>query len=185
MIINGDLTYLVPFDESHLNNPDYFKWLTDIEVVKYIGRDEYLKPIRFEVVREYVEGLWKSDYCSFFAVCQSEEKKFIGTIKVNYVDVFGLMTRTADIGIMIGDRDYWGRGLATDAIFAICKYAFSVLGARKLTAGGVSANIGVIKAFMKVGFVKEGCLRKKLMISGNYFDHVLLGCFENELVLGI
>ena len=66
--IDGKNVSLVSFEERHLNNPRYFEWLTDFEVVRFIGRDEYLKPIQFEKVREYVEDLWQSRHCSFFAI---------------------------------------------------------------------------------------------------------------------
>ncbi len=180
--IDGKKVFLKPFDEQNLNDPKYFAWVTDIEVIKYIGRDEYLKPLRFEKVREYVEGLWCNELCAFFAIYHSQENQFIGTVKINYLNEAGLITRTADIGIMIGAREYWGKGLATDALFATCQYTFNVLGARKLTAGAVAANGGVIKAFLKIGFKEEGRIRKKLLISGEYIDHVLLGCFKDELV---
>ena len=181
MIINGTLSYVIPFEEKHLFDPRYYEWLTNIDVVKYIGRDEYLKPIRFEKVREYVETLWRNEYCSFFAIYDATDNKFVGTTKINYLNESGFITRTADIGIMIGDIKYWGKGLATDALFAICQYAFTVMDARKLTAGAVGANVGVIKAFQKIGFSEEGRIRKKLLISGEYMDHVLLGCFREEL----
>jgi|APSaa5957512535_1039671.scaffolds.fasta_scaffold03665_8 [ribosomal protein S5]-alanine N-acetyltransferase len=182
MKINGKNTYSVPFDTSHLDNPKYFEWVNDIEVMKYIGRAEYLKPIEFEKVREYVEGLWKNKYCHFFALYNLIDDEFVGTTKINYIDDAGLATSTADIGIMIGDREYWGKGLATDAIYSISKYAFDVLGVRKLTAGAISENIGVIKAFTNNGYKQEANLRKKLLISGVYMDHVLLGCFNDELI---
>jgi len=180
--INGKIAHLVPFEEKHLIDPAYHAWLKDFEVIRYIGRDEYLKPIPFEKVREYVENLWADKYCSFYAVYYSKANSFIGTAKISYFNEAGLKMRTADIGIMIGDRSYWGKGIATDALFAVCHYAFNGLNARKLTAGAASANCAVIRAFQKIGFVEEGRLRKKLLISGKYMDHVLLGCFREELL---
>lgn len=179
--IDGKKVYLVPFEEKHLVDPAYYAWLTDYEVVRFIGRDEYLKPIQFEKIREYVEELWQNQYCSFFAIHHSGDDAFIGTAKINYLNEAGFNTHTADIGIMIGDRGLWGKGMATDALYAISHYAFDTLGVRKLTAGAVSANKGIIRAFQKIGFLEEGRLRKKLLISGEYMDHVLLGCFREEL----
>lgn len=176
--------YLVPFEERHLNDPAYFEWLTDYEVMRFIGREEYLKPIRFERVKEYVEALWKSKYCSFFAI-HLKDDTFIGTLKLNFIDDAGCVTQSADIGIMIGHRVSWGKGLATDALTTICKYAFDKLGVRKLTAGTNASNIGMIKAFKKLGFVEEGRLRKKLLVEGTYHDHILLGCFKEELITPI
>ena len=180
--IDGARTYMVPFEEHHLVNPRYFDWLTDLEVMRFIGREEYLRPIRFERVREYVEGLWASDCCSFFAVHVLSDERFIGTAKLNYVDQAGLASRTADVGIMIGDRACWGKGMATDALHALCQFAFDTLGARKLTAGAIAGNDAVIRAFRRIGFAEEGRLRQKVFLAGEYRDHVLLGCLRGELV---
>ena len=86
---------------------------------------------------------------------------------------------------MIGDRKYWGKGLATDALRAVCDYAFTILGTRKLTAGVVAENAPIIKAFRRVGFLEEGRLRSKLLILGNYHEHVLFGCLKDEFVSDI
>jgi RimJ/RimL family protein N-acetyltransferase len=179
--LEGEKTYLVPFADRHLDDPRYFEWLTDLEVVRLIGRDEYLRPIRFERVREYVHGLWASDFCSFFAVHLSSGDDFVGTVKLNYGDQNGVANRTADVGVMIGDRRCWGQGLATDALYTLCRYAFDTLGVRKLTAGTIDGNEAVAKAFTRIGFVVEGRLRQKVFVAGEYRDHVLLGCLKGEL----
>jgi len=180
--IDGEIVFLVPFQEEHLTNPKYFQWVTDTKVMQFVGRDEYLKPIQFEKVREYVEDLWRNKCCFFFAIYHSKAHIFVGTAKINYLDESGRNSRTADIGIMIGERDYWGKGVATDALRTLCQYAFVVQDARKLTAGAMAANEGAISAFKKIGFVEEGRIRKKLLVSGKYMDHVLLGCFSDELI---
>lgn len=182
LLIKGKQIYLAPFAKDHLNDPNYLSWLRDYEVMKYIGREEYLAPISFDEVRTYVESLWQNKFCSFFAMCSSQNNAFIGTMKLNYFNETGLITRTADVGIMIGDRKFWGKGIATDGLYTLSEYAFNVLNIRKLTAGALAPNIGVIKAFRKIGFLEEGRLRKKVFFSNEYFDHVFLGCFKEELI---
>jgi ribosomal-protein-alanine N-acetyltransferase len=180
--IDGRQVYLVPFGEEHLSDPRYYIWLSDIEVMRFIGREEYLRPIPFEDVRAYVEELWRSDYSSFFAIHYASTGVFIGTAKINFVNDAGMATRTADLGIMIGDKALWGKGVATDTLYALARYAFNTLAARKLTAGGLAANEAVLKAFRRIGFVEEGRIRGKCLVAGEYMDHVLLGCFCDELV---
>lgn len=180
--LEGEKTYLVPFAERHLEDSRYFEWLTDLEVVRLIGRDEYLRPIRLERVREYVEGLWRNEFASFFAVHLLQGDEFVGTVKLSYGDHAGVANRCADVGVMIGARKYWGQGLATDALYTLCRYAFETLGARKLTAGTIAGNDGVVKAFTRIGFVEEGRLRKKIYVGGEFRDHLLLGCLRGELV---
>lgn len=174
--------YFVPFDETHLHNPSYLEWLSDYEVMKFIGRDEYFRPIRFERIQEYVENVWANSFCSFFAIHLIDNNQFIGTLKLNYFNAEGVQARTADIGIMIGDKKYWGKGIATEAIYYISHFSFNRLSIRKLTSGMNAANIGMIKAFERVGFQVEGRIRKKLLLEGEYYDHLLMGCFNNELI---
>jgi [ribosomal protein S5]-alanine N-acetyltransferase len=172
---------LRPFTERHLTDPAYRSWLDDREVVRYLGRPEYLEPVPFAEIRSYVEGLWADDRCTFLAVHTVEEDEFIGTAKITFKPKGGPSPDVADVGIMIGNRDYWGRGLATATLRAACRHAVDVLGARKLIAGAMSPNVAVIRAFERIGFMVEGRLRGQLDFEGGHVDHVLLGCFPGEL----
>ena len=175
----GKRVKLVPFTEEHLNDPKYLSWLKDYEVMRYIGRPEYFKPFEFKMVQDYIESLWQNEYVTFFAVL-TQEGTFIGTAKINYLDAQGFETKTADIGIMIGNRNEWGKGYASDAIKAACAYAFDTLGARKLVAGCNAKNGAVVRIFEKAGFKEEGRIRKKLFCEDEWCDHILLGCFKEE-----
>ena len=181
MMLCGQRTYAVNFEDSHLRDPRYFAWLRDLEVVKHIGRDELLRGITFPEVESYVAGLRRVGGCTFLAVYAAEERAFIGTAKINFLAESGIREGVADIGIMIGDRSFWGRGMATDILRSVSKYAFDELGARKLVAGAMSPNIAVIRAFENVGYVREGLLRSQFNVAGSHCDHVLLGCFNAEL----
>ncbi len=179
MRIDGRRTYLISFAEVHLFDPRYERWLRDREVMRYIGRDEYFSPFPFSMVETYVRSLWNNPFCSFWAV-HSKDGAFVGTFKLNYGDESGRRTATADVGIMIGDRDRWGQGLATDALAAGCAHAFKNERARKLTAGANASNAAVAAAFRRIGFREEGRLRRKLLVDNSYHDHLLFGCFPDE-----
>lgn len=181
MLIKGKRIYLMPFSTTHLYDPAYYAWLNDIDVIRYIGRDELLQGIPFEDAESYVRQLWKSEYCYFLAVHHAESGKFIGTVKVNFISAQGRKNGIADIGIMLGERTFWRQGLSIDVLRAISIFSFDHLNARKLTAGGFSLNQAVIKAFLRVGYKIEGTLRQNLTVGDQYCDHVLMGCFEDEL----
>ena len=183
MLIEGDRVYLKPFGREHLTDLNYFEWLRTIEVVQWLGRDEYLNGISYEEVEEYVEDVWSNPYRHFYAVYFKDLDEFIGTATINFINQEQEKRKTADIGIMIGERKYWGKGLGRDILASISKFAFSSMAARKLTAGAMSPNVGVIKAFERVGFKEEGRIRNHLVDKdGHYVDHVLLGCFKEELL---
>lgn len=182
MLIQGRRIHMVRFERQHLDAPAYYGWLRDLEVVRYIGRDELLAGISFPEAEDYVKQLWANKNCWFFAVYHSESDTFIGTAKINFFNERGRRNGVADIGIMLGARDFWGQGLATDVLHTLSKFAFDELGARKLSAGAMSPNAAVVKAFLRIGYVEEGRLRQQLPIEHGFYDHVLLGCFKNELL---
>lgn len=182
MLIQGQRIHMVRFERQHLEDPAYYGWLRDLDVVRYIGRDELLVGIQFSEAEDYVKQLWANENCRFLAVYHSESGTFIGTAKINFFNERGRRNGVGDIGIMLGERDFWGQGLATDVLRTLSKFAFGELGARKLSAGAMSPNAAVVKAFLRIGYVEEGRLRQQLSIEGGYCDHVLLGCFKNELL---
>ena len=178
MLITGNLIYLEPFKRQHLDNPDYFQWLQDIEVTRYIGREEFFTGVSYQEVVDYVEGLWKTESSIFFAVHVIATTKFIGTAKLNFFSSSGMRSGIADLGLMIGDRGFWGRGIGTDVISTLSEYAFQSLGVRKLTAGAIASNIGVVRAFKRSGYVEEGFLKQQFLIEDTYHDQVLLARFS-------
>ena len=45
LTIHGEKTYLLEFGKQHLENPDYYSWLRDLDVIQGINRLEYLLSI--------------------------------------------------------------------------------------------------------------------------------------------
>ena len=148
MELIGNKIKLTEFTKNHLNDENYYKWLRDIEVIHTIGRLEYLLNIDFEDIENYIQELLESEKDCLFAIITANNE-FIGTLKIGHIN---WRTGLADIGIMIGNKDYWSKGVASEAVYLACKYAFDYLSLRKLTSGCIGANIPMIKVFEKVGF---------------------------------
>lgn len=177
MKLEGKISYLVPFDEHHLHSGDYMSWLRDYEVIKTINRLDYLTPVSFAEVKQYCETVMQSTSDIFMAINAKDKDIFIGTIRVSRLS---WVTGIADVGILIGDKDYWGKGIATDAIATIGQHLFDRLGMRKLTAGLMDINPSMLRVFEKLGFQKEGVFRKHDLFEGAYVDHIHMGCFKEE-----
>lgn len=175
----GEKVILQEFSECHLYSSDYMSWLRDLRVVETINRIEYVMPIRFEAVEEYVHSIWDSSSDAFFAIVTKDTNTFIGTQRIAQID---WRTGVADIGIMIGDRNYWGMGMAKDSVGRACKYCFNDLSLRRLTAGTPATNVAMRRCFARVGFKEEGLLKKHMMLKGSLVDRVLFGLFPDELV---
>ncbi len=79
----------------------------------------------------------------------STPEEYIGTI-----ELYNLTRRTATLGIVIGERNYWGKGYGPEAINAILRYAFEVLNLDKVRLNTFADNIRAQNSFKKVGFVE-------------------------------
>jgi RimJ/RimL family protein N-acetyltransferase len=176
--IQGSMIRLEEFSDKHLHDPKYYTWLQDKEVAEMIGRPEYLTSFPFCIVEDYVIHLRSSNNTYFFALYFKENNKFIGTVKLGSID---WQLKTADVGMMIGDKKYWSRGLLKDAMFTLSIYAFKKLGMRKVIVGCLSTNITVCECCERLGFKKEAVLRKKSLFRGEFVDHILYGVFKDEL----
>ncbi len=160
------------FKPSLINKTDYLMWLKDKDVIKYLYRQELFSGIEKKQIYKYVSNLDKSKNDFFYLI--KINKKIIGTVKLGHIDWYA---KTGDVGIMIGDKNYWNRGYATKIIKIISRISKKKFKLRKLTAGTPSNNIGMIKAFKKNKFLLEGIRKKHLLISKKYVDHILFGKF--------
>ena len=128
-----------------------------------------------ESVKQYIADRNAESNTYFFAIVRKDSDKMIGTIKLGPVHAGH---SRGEIGIMIGDKDSWGQGFATEAIRLISDYGFEKLGLHKIIAGAYSANQGSIKAFLKNGFHEEAVLKEHSRSRDGFMDEVRLAKFN-------
>lgn len=148
----------------------YLDWLNDPEVNRYL--ESRFARVTMPELRAFIRSTRKHPDNVFLAIVLKRGRRHIGNIKlgpINRVHGFG------EIGIMLGAKDCWGKGYATEAIAALCGYAFGPLGLHKLTAGAYRINQGSIQAFLKAGFAREGVKKNQYLCDGAYQDLVILG----------
>lgn len=173
----GNRVILREFTRENLNDVRYFLWLRDIDVITQIYHRDYLLNLDFSEVEKYVNALMKSGSDCFFAVYDKETTSFIGTQKIGHINWH---SRIADIGIIIGDRNYRGKGYSREILQCAMQYAFGPLSLRRLTGGTSGTNVAMQRCFESLGFSREGVLRSNLLINGEYTDHVLYGIMKEE-----
>ena len=88
--------------------------------------------------------------------------------------------RHGDIGLLIGEKDTWKRGIATEAIRLCVAFAFLNLNLNKVTAGMYAPNVGSYKAFLKNGFREIGRLRKHVFYEGEYVDGIKMELLKED-----
>src|SRR5262249_20541648 len=145
--IDGERIYLREVRPADVNE-NYYHWMNDPEVTQYLESGFY--PNSMEGLREYVTQMSGDRDSVFLAIIVKEGNRHIGNIKLGPIN---WIHRFADVGLLIGAKEYWGQGFATEAIRLVTNYGFQVLNLHKLTAGCYEPNQGSFRAFLKVGYV--------------------------------
>lgn len=66
----------------------------------------------------------------------------------------------AELGIMVGDRNYWGRGYGTDAVNTLLRYIFTTTRLNRIYLHTLDWNVRAQKSFAKSGFVTIGEIQR-------------------------
>lgn len=107
-----------------------------------------------------------------FAITANDGGKLIGQCGLARHDQLG---RTVELGITIGDHEYWGRGYGREAVALLVDYAFRLCNMRKVHLSVHATNERAIRAYAGAGFVEEGRLREHVWSDGGYVDLVIMG----------
>jgi len=65
-----------------------------------------------------------------------------------------------ELGIMIGDRNYWNHGYGTDAVNTLTNHIFSQTNLNRIHLKTLESNIRAQKCFQKCGFTPYGHLTR-------------------------
>ncbi len=155
----------------------YLSWLNDGDVNLYLesGFQTHTMPGLVEFVNSYQSN----PKAVFLVIRLKESNKHIGNIKIDKINKIHM---TCEYGIMMGDKDEWGKGYAKEASIAIVNYAFDVLGLNKVNLGVIDSNVAAVKLYVNMGFVTEGVLRENFYDrkSNSLRDEIRMGVFKNS-----
>ena len=156
-------------------NTQYVNWLNDDEVNKFLETRH--KKQNKKLITSYVKKIFILKNTFLFGIHHIKSSKYIGNIKIGPIKKNHLL---ADIALFIGEKSFWGKGIATDAIKIISKFGFDNLGLVKLNAISYLQNKQSIKAFLKAGFKKEGHRKKHYILNHNPADIIEMGLTKND-----
>lgn len=155
--------------------PAYCAWLNDPEINRFL--ESRFNEHTVEALSIYVSKQLSDPRIVFCAIDHKQDGVHIGNIKLGPIDGHH---RLGDIGILLGERSYWGRGYATAAIELLCDFAFETLCLNKITAGCYSNNLGSVRAFERAGFIVEGKRARHFLCDGQYVDWILMARFNSK-----
>jgi RimJ/RimL family protein N-acetyltransferase len=150
----------------------YVGWLSDPAVVRY--SNQRFRRHTIESCQQYLASFRDSDN-HFLAICNPHSMTMLGTLTV-YRNV---PHRTADIGIMVGDPASWGKGIGLDAFRTVAEALERSGEIRKITAGTLAINTGMIRIMEKSGMEKEATRSGHELVDGQPVDVVYYAKFCN------
>ncbi|WP_104525556.1 GNAT family N-acetyltransferase [Blastococcus atacamensis] len=92
--------------------------------------------------------------------------------------------RTGYLGYWI-DRSVAGRGIGSLAVALVCDHAFGPVGLHRLQADIRPENLPSQRLVERLGFQREGLLRRYLDIDGDWRDHLAYALLAEDLPRGV
>ncbi len=171
-VLYTDRLILKRLSQAHLSQA-YVDWLNDKNVYKYLetGGDYTL-----EMLENYLKDTEAKDIL-FWAIHLKDTGAHIGNIKIDPVNQrHGL----GEYGILMGDKNEWGKGYAKEASRKVIDFCFQQLDIRKIVLGVVADNMAAVLLYKQLGFNEEGVYKRHGLYEGKYCDMIRMACFNPE-----
>jgi RimJ/RimL family protein N-acetyltransferase len=166
----GKKCYLSPMDTNDAEK--FAGWLNDLEIT--VNLTLYNSVINTENEKIFLGDLSKEHNYSIVDINTDE---LIGTC--GFVDLDHL-NQTGEVGIFIGNKNYWNKGYGTEALTLLLDYGFKALNLHNILIRVYSFNARARKCYEKTGFKVIGKRREALRRGDKTYDIILLDILYNE-----
>jgi RimJ/RimL family protein N-acetyltransferase len=153
----------------------YARWYGDEEVWRLTSWTA--EPMRRAAVERLFEDRQRSSLDDSFAVHWEGEEEPVGVISLTNISQ---ANASADLSVIVGDEKDRDRGLGTEAIRIILRYAFEDSGLNRVGLSVFDFNEPAIHAYEKLGFKTEGRLRQAIRRGESFHDAILMSILAHE-----
>ncbi len=155
----------------------FYQWVNDPEVTR--GLALYL-PMSSLEEEKWFERLQERDPRErplAIDMRDGERWRLIGNCGVFDLD---WISRSAEVGIMIGDKSVWNQGHGTHAMNMLLRHCFETLNLNRVCLKVYGPNSRARRSYVKAGFVEEGCMRQAVFKDGRYDDVYIMSVLRSE-----
>jgi len=152
--------------------PTFVKWFNDPEVTQFLLRSP---PMGMEEEERWFDNLVR-DEGKVFCI-ETLDGRLIGNLGVMHID---WSNRKADIGVVLGEKDYWSKGYGTEAITLLLGYMFEELNLHRIWLYCEEDNKRAQRCYEKCGFRKEGVFRDNRRKGGRYLNDIVYSVLRQE-----
>lgn len=165
----------------HLKPSDihFFKdWIKDEEVIRYSMTKFHALKDDHDIENWFLSTLTDAKTWQW-GIIDPHNKELIG-----YVGIAGInkVDNNGEFFIFIGNKQFWGKKIATHLTPQIVKQAFAELDLHRIFLTASSDNPGAVKAYEKAGFIHEGIMRDAFFRNGQFSDKLIMGILKEEML---
>ena len=131
-------------------NARYLEWINSLNKSQYISYSNQKHTV--DEIRSYILERVNSSTILFLGIFVRGSGEHIGNIKYEPIDFQKSYTI---MGILIGEKDWRGKGVAAEVIKASSMWLHNKYGIKQIILGVNTGNIWAIKAYEKVGFSEK------------------------------
>ena len=144
--------------------PAYIRWFADRAVTRYLV---VRHPASLKKQEQWIERHGGEPGRRAVGDGTRHRRSLIGNLGLHRI---GWRNRSAEMGYVIGERDQWGKGCATEAVKLATAYGFLELGLRKMFATVVEGNEASRRALEKNGYRQCALFRRDRYVEGQWRD---------------
>ena len=155
---------------------DMYEYACRQDVTKYLTWRPH--PDR-DYTREYLQYLGSRYASGMFydwAVIYEPDCKMVGTCGFTS---FNCTSDSAEVGYVL-NPEYWGKGIATEALSRVLEFGFENMGLHRIEARFIQENERSRRVMEKVGMTFEGVMREGMLIKGVYQNIGICSILQSE-----
>ncbi len=160
--------------------PIFLRWINDPEVVENLEVSAPMGTVEEESWFEAMKARPLVEHALVIEVhpegCEDE------WVVIGNTSFFPInqQARSVEIGLMIGEKDYWNKGYGAETLRVMCRYGFDTLNLNRIWLRVNETNPRARHSYEKVGFVHEGTLRQASYKHGRYIDVHVMSILKSE-----
>ncbi len=170
-VIKGEKITLRAITRDDL--PRFVEWFNDPEVTEGLTLS---LPMSLDQEEKWYENLLQRHPVTTWAI-EAEDGEHIGSCDLHNFDH---QARSAEIGIAIGNKAYWNRGLGTDVIKTLINLGFGHFNLNRVYLCVFERNPRAIRCYEKARMREEGRWRQHVYRDGQYFDLIWMSILREE-----
>jgi RimJ/RimL family protein N-acetyltransferase len=148
----GEKCYLSPIDADDVEK--FTEWLNDMEILNNLQL--YSAVINADNEKLFLNNLAKEHN---YSIIDNKTNELIGNCGFLEVDN---LNQTAEVGIFIGNKNYWNKGYGTESLSLLLDYGFKALNLHNILIRVYDYNERARKCYKKIGFEEIGIRREAL-----------------------